>query len=75
MVRSDKVALFLNGLSLDDAIFRVGAMISYWFTTAVVVMTTTNLCAILAVIAGLSQPANCPPAFGSFWEAYSVRRF
>lgn len=75
MVRSDKVALFLSDWSLDDAIFRLGATVSYWFTTAVVVITANNFCAILAVMTGLGQPADCPPAFGSFWEAYSVRRF
>lgn len=75
MVRSDKVALSLRGLSVDDVIFRIGATVSFWFTPAVAVTATNNLFAIIAVLSGLSRPEDCPPAFGSFSEAYNIRRF
>lgn len=75
MVLNDKVALSLRGLSVDDVIFRIGATMAFWFTSAVVVIATNNLFAIIAVLLGLSQPEDCPPAFGPFLEAYNMRRF
>lgn len=74
-VRSDKVALFMRGLSVDDVIFRIGATVSFWLTPAIAVTATSNLFAIVAVLSGLSRPEDCPPAFGSFLEAYNIRRF
>lgn len=35
----------------------------------------TNVGAIVAVLSGLSRPTDCPPLYGSFSDAYTIRRF
>lgn len=75
-VRADKATLLsLNSLSVEDIIFRLATTISYWVTTGIVLMVMNNTGAIVAVLSGLYRPADCPPPFGSFLEAYTVRRF
>lgn len=75
-VRADKATLLsVNSLSAEDIIFRLATTISYWVTTGIVLMVMNNTGAIVAVLSGLCRPVDCPPPFGSFLEAYTVRRF
>ena len=76
MVRADKAALFsLRNLSFDDIAFRSGTVVGYWLTTGILNLFMTNVGAVVAVLLGLSSPADCPPLYGSFSEAYTIRRF
>lgn len=76
MVRADKAALFsLRNLSTGDVIFRSGTVVGYWLTTGILNLFMNNVGAIVAVLLGLSTPADCPPLYGSFSEAYTIRRF
>ncbi|ROV95999.1 hypothetical protein VMCG_07994 [Cytospora schulzeri] len=76
MVRPDKATLFsLRGLGVDDIIFRIIMTISYWLTTGILNLFMTNVGAIVSVLLGLSRPVDCPPLYGPFSEAYSIRRF
>lgn len=76
MVRPDKATLFsLRGLRVDDVIFRIIMTISYWLTTGILNLFMTNVGAIVAVLLRLSKPVDCPPLYGPFSEAYSIRRF
>jgi hypothetical protein len=76
MVRADKVALFsLRNLGTDDIAFRSGTVVGYWLTTGILSLFMTNVGAVVAVLLGLSSPADCPPLYGSFSEAYTIRRF
>ncbi|KAG6363984.1 hypothetical protein INS49_009087 [Diaporthe citri] len=75
-VRADKATLLpVNSLSAEDIIFRLATTISYWVTTGIVLMVMNNTGAIVGVLSGLCRPVDCPPPFGSFFEAYTVRRF
>lgn len=79
LLHPDKAALFnitlLRRLTIDDVIFRSATTIGYWLTTGILNLFMTNLGAIVAVSLGFSQPVDCPSLYGSFWEAYTVRRF
>lgn len=76
MVRADKAALFsLRSLGADDLAFRCGTVVGYWLTTGVLVLFMNNVGAIVAVLLGLCSPADCPPLYGSFSEAYTIRHF
>lgn len=75
-VRADKATLLrINTLSVEDIIIRLATTISYWVTTGIVLMVMNNTGAIVGVLSGLCRPVDCPPPFGSFLEAYTVRRF
>lgn len=75
-LRADKAALFpVDSLSVEDIIFRIATTISYWVTTGIVLMVMNNMGAIIGVLLGLYRPVDCPPPFGSFLEAYTIRRF
>ena len=76
LVQIKKATLWdLRTLSVDDVIFRMAMTISYWVTTATLNLFMTNLGAILVVILGLCEPADCPPLYGPFSHAVTVRRF
>lgn len=76
LVTPDKATLFcLSKLDVDDIIFRSSMTVGYWLTTGVLNLFMTNVGAISSVLLGLSEPADCPPLYGSFSEAYTVRRF
>lgn len=76
MVRADKAALSsLRNLSAGDVIFRSSTVLGYWLTTGILNLFMNNLGAIVAVLLGLSSPADCPSLHGSFSEAYTIRRF
>ncbi|KAL1850213.1 hypothetical protein Daus18300_013013 [Diaporthe australafricana] len=76
MVRADKAALFsLGNLSTGDVMFRAGTVVGYWLTTGILNLFMNNMGAIAAVSLGLSSPADCPSLYGSFSEAYTIRRF
>ncbi|ETS82453.1 hypothetical protein PFICI_04329 [Pestalotiopsis fici W106-1] len=76
MVHVDKAALFPpHGLSLEDLIFRAIMTASYFLMTGLLNLCMANVGAIISVATGLSRPTECPPLYGSFADAYSVRRF
>lgn len=76
LIHADKAALFPpHGLTVEDLIFRVIMSASYFLITGILNLFMTNIGAIFAVAAGLSRPTDCPPLYGSFADAYSVRRF
>lgn len=76
MVRADKAALSsLRNLSSGDVIFRSSTVLGYWLTTGILNLFMNNVGAVVAVTLGLSSPADCPPLYGSFSEAYTIRRF
>lgn len=76
MVRAEKASLFsLGKLSAGDVIFRSSTVLGYWLTTGILNLFMNNFGAIVAVLLGLSSPADCPPLYGSFSEAYTIRRF
>ena len=76
LVSEQKETLFkLSYLSMDDVVFRTIGTVSFWLSTALVNLIMANTVAILSVLAGLSSPADCPPIYGSFGKAYSIRRF
>lgn len=75
-VQADKATLLrINSLTVEDIVFRLATTISYWVTTGIVLMVMNNTGAIVGVLSGLCRPVDCPPPFGSFLEAYTVRRF
>lgn len=72
----EKATLFsLNTLSTEDVIFRIIMTISYWITTGTLNLFMNNTGAIFSVLLGLSKPVDCPPLYGSFLDAFTVRRF
>ncbi|KAJ3578806.1 hypothetical protein NPX13_g1763 [Xylaria arbuscula] len=77
LVQPEKAALFysLRRLNAGDLAFRAVMTISYWFTTGTLNLFMVNMGAIVAVLLNFSQPADCPPLYGAFSEAYTVRRF
>jgi hypothetical protein len=76
LIHPDKAALFPpHGLVIDDIIFRTVMTFSYFLTTGVLNLFMTNVGAIVAVLSGLSRPTDCPPLYGSFSDAYTIRRF
>ena len=76
MVSPQKETLLkLSYLSMDDVLFRTIGTVSFWISTALVNLIMANSVAIFSVLAGLSSTADCPPIYGSFGEAYSIRRF
>lgn len=75
-LRADKAALLpVGSVRVEDIIFRIATTILYWVTTGIVLMVMNNTGAIIGVLLGLCRPVDCPPPFGSFLEAYTVRRF
>jgi hypothetical protein len=75
-LRADKAAILsVDSFSVEDVIFRLATTISYWVATGIVLMVMNNTGAIIGVLSGLWRPVDCPPPFGSFLEAYTVRRF
>lgn len=76
MVRTDKATLFsIHQLDVGDLIFRFSTTAGYWITTGILNFFMTNVGVIAAVSLGLSSPDDCPPLYGSFSEAYTIRRF
>lgn len=76
MVRVDKATLFsIHQLNFGDLIFRFSTTVGYWLTTGILNLFLTNVGTIVAVSFGLSSPDDCPPLYGSFSEAYTIRRF
>ncbi|KAK2615036.1 hypothetical protein N8I77_001815 [Diaporthe amygdali] len=76
MVQADKATLFsFRTLTTGDIIFRCGTVVGYWLTTGILNLFMNNMGAIVAVLLGLSEPADCPTLYGSFSEAYTIRRF
>lgn len=76
LVRADKVSLFsLRNLGAEDIAFRSGTVVGCWLCTGILNLFMNNVGAVVAVSLGLSSPADCPPLYGSFSEAYTIRRF
>ncbi|VUC37414.1 unnamed protein product [Clonostachys rosea] len=76
LVQISKASLFsLHELTTEDIIFRVSMTIAYWVSTGVLVLFMNNLGAIVSVLLNLSTPEDCLPLFGSFLDAFTVRRF
>lgn len=76
MVQANKASLFsVHQLDVGDLIFRSSTTAGYWLTTGILVLFMNNVGAIVAVSLGLSSPGDCPPLFGPFSEAYTIRRF
>lgn len=76
MVKADKATLFtLRNLGAGDLAFRSGTVVGYFLTTGILNLFMNNMGAIAAVASGLSSPADCPPLYGSFSDAYTIRRF
>ena len=76
LVSPQKETLFkLGSLPLEDVVFRIIGTVSFWFSTALINLVMANGIAIFSVLTGLSTPSDCPPLYGSIWEAYSIRRF
>lgn len=76
LVRPDKTTLFaLHTLDAGDLIFRSAMTVSFFFTTGVLNLFMNNIGASAIVLLRLSSPADCPPLYGSFLEAFTVRRF
>lgn len=76
LVQISKTTLFsLHSLSTDDIIFRTAMTISYWTITGVLNLFMNNLGAAVSVLLGLAKPVDCPPLYGSFLDAFTVRRF
>ncbi|KAI1357568.1 membrane bound O-acyl transferase family-domain-containing protein [Xylaria arbuscula] len=77
LVQPEKAALFysLRRLNAGDLTFRAVMTISYWFTTDTLNLFMVNMGATVAVLLNFSRPADCPPLYGAFSEAYTVRRF
>ncbi|RMZ69163.1 TRI7-trichothecene biosynthesis [Pyrenophora seminiperda CCB06] len=65
----------LWGLSLEDAAFRTVGSISFWITVALLLYFLHGTASTAGVILNLWQTGNCAPLFGSFREAYSLRKF
>ncbi|CAH0044399.1 unnamed protein product [Clonostachys solani] len=76
LIQISKATLFsLHELHTEDVIFRVSMTIAYWVSTGVLVLFMNNLGAIVVVLLNISQPEDCIPLFGSFLDAFTVRRF
>ncbi|KAI0193428.1 membrane bound O-acyl transferase family-domain-containing protein [Astrocystis sublimbata] len=77
LMQPEKAALFysLRRLDAGDFTFRAIMTISYWFTTGTLNLFMVNTVAAIAVMLHFTQPADCPPLYGAFSEAYTVRRF
>ncbi|KAF9050469.1 membrane bound O-acyl transferase family-domain-containing protein [Panaeolus papilionaceus] len=54
-------------------LWRVGA-VTYWLSIPYSMETSYRIMSIVAVVGGWSEPRNWPDLFGSFLEAYTVRR-
>lgn len=65
----------LSGLSVEDAVFRIVGSISFWITVAILLFFLHGTASTIGVILNLWQPSDCAPLFGSFREAYSLRKF
>ena len=65
----------LWGLSVEDAVFRIVGSISFWITVALLLFFLHGTANTVGVILNLWQPGDCAPLFGSFREAYSLRKF
>ena len=65
----------LWGLSVEDAVFRIVGSISFWITVALLLFFLHGTASTIGVILNLWQPGSCAPLFGSFREAYTLRKF
>lgn len=76
LVQISKATLFLlHELHAGDVIFRVSMTIGFWISVGVLVLCMNNLGAIFAVLLNISSPEDSLPVFGSFLDAFTVRRF
>ncbi|CAG9942328.1 unnamed protein product [Clonostachys rosea f. rosea IK726] len=76
LIQVSKATLFsLHELHVEDVIFRVSMTIGFWISVGVLVLCMNNLGAIFAVLLNISSPEDCLPVFGSFLDAFTVRRF
>lgn len=76
MVQVDKATLVsIHQLDFGDLVFRLSTTAGYWLTTGILNFFMTNVGTILFVSFGLSGPDDCPSLYGSFSEAYTIRRF
>lgn len=76
LLQPAKATLFhLDTLSAGDIAFRAVMTISYWLITGILNLFMTNVGAIISVFLHLNDPADCPPLYRSFTEAFTVRRF
>jgi hypothetical protein len=74
LVMADKALLF-SLPSLDDFIFRSITTITYWVSSAIINFLMNSFGVIFAVFFHLSNPEDCPPLYGSFMDAFTIRRF
>lgn len=77
MIIRRKESLFsrLSEVSAQELVFRSISSLVFAASACIGVNMVYNLIAVLAVLTGLSTPAECPPAYQSFKEAYTVRRY
>lgn len=73
--RQKQALLKLDGISVEDIIFRVLGTFSFWLSTALINLVMANSASLPPLILGLTSPSQCPPIYGDFRDAYSVRRF
>jgi hypothetical protein len=72
-----KQALFsrIGDITLEEIIARPITVLLPAFSIYGIFTVAYNIASVTAVFSGRSEPRNWPPLFGSFREAYTLRRF
>lgn len=65
----------LSEVSLEEAVFRTISSVVFLLCACTGVTMFYNIIVVFAVLTNLSAPASCPPAYGPFKEAYTMRGY
>jgi hypothetical protein len=64
------------GISLEEWRKRMTESVMTWFFTArLMIDSAYRLLTVVIVTLGLSSSEECPPLFGSMWDAYTLRNY
>ncbi|KAK6819512.1 membrane bound O-acyl transferase family-domain-containing protein [Apiospora arundinis] len=63
----------LGDISSEEAIFRVVSTAVFFINVALMVTMWYYLICVSSVVLGLANPEDCPPFYGSLWNAYTLR--
>lgn len=63
----------LGDISGEEAIFRVVSTAVFFINVALMVTMWYYLICVSSVVLGLANPEDCPPFYGSLWNAYTLR--
>lgn len=67
--------LLARDIPASQILTRISTTLGFWFGAYIIIQGYYSATAFIAVVSGLSTPADRRPTFGSPGDAYTIRRF